>query len=148
MSRQWLASGVVEAPVQAVFAALLAVGPAAGAHPNPANPAAPAAPDGVVRYEASAGDGGYTVFVEVDPNRHTLAVHGHWWYRGVYAVRECQQGSLIEYRVRNVATRARWAVPLMQRRLPEQMRRDLAALLQTIGRHLNCLAYAHPDTPY
>jgi hypothetical protein len=145
MSRQWFASGVVEAPVQAVFAALLAVGPAAGAHPKPA---APADPDGVLRYEASVGDAGHTVFVEVDPHRHTLAVQGHWWYRGVYAVHECPQGSLIEYRVRNVATRARWAVPLMQRRLPEQMRRDLAALLQTIGQHLNCATHANPDAPH
>jgi hypothetical protein len=98
--------------------------------------------------EVPVGEAGHTVFAEVDPNRHTLAVQGHWWYRGVHAVGECPQGSLIEYRARNVATRARWAVPLMQRRLSEQMRRDLAALLQAIGRHLNCPAYANPDTPH
>jgi hypothetical protein len=144
MSRQWFASGVVEAPVQAVFAALLAVGPAAGAHPNPAL----ADPDGVLRYEVPVGDAGHTVFVEVDPNQHTLAVQGHWWYRGVHTVRECPQGSLIEYRVHNVATRARWAVPLMQRRLPERIRRDLAAVLQAVGRHLNCPAYANLDAPH
>ena len=35
MSRPWLATGVVEAPVDAVFAALLASGPAAGTQHNP-----------------------------------------------------------------------------------------------------------------
>jgi hypothetical protein len=81
----------------------------------------------------------------VDPKEHSLAVQGNWWYRGVYTVRACPQGSLIEYRVHNAAPRGRWAVPLMQRRLPGQMDRDLAALLQTIGRHLDRPAYPNPD---
>ena len=51
------------------------------------------------------------------------------------------RGSLVEYRVHNIATRGRWVVPLMQRRLPDQMRGALADLLQTIGRHLDCPAY-------
>lgn len=104
---------MVEAPVQAVFTALLAVGPAA---------------------DSTAG---HTVTVEVDHGRHTLAVQGTWWYRGVYTVREHPRGSLVEYRVHNVATHGRWAVPLMQRRLPRQLRRDLAALLESIGRHIH-----------
>jgi hypothetical protein len=85
MSRRWLTTGVVEAPVHTVFSALLAVGPAAGAHDDPAHP----------------------VTVEVDRSRHALAVQGRWWYRGVYAVRECPRGSRVEYRVHNVATRGR-----------------------------------------
>lgn len=139
MSRQWLATGVVEAPVHAVFTALLAVGPAAH------NTNAHADPDGVLRYQAPIGDPAHTITVEVDQHRHTLAIQGRWWYRGVYAVRECPRGSLIEYRVHNIATQGRWAVPLMQRRLPHQMRRDLAALLQAIGRHLNRPAYPSPQ---
>jgi hypothetical protein len=130
MSPQWVATGTVDAPVDAVFAALLAVGPAAGTPPGVSPD-----PDGVLRYQAPIGD--YTADVEVDPNRHTLAVQGHWWYRGVYAVTECPRGSLITYQVHNIATRGRWAVPLMQRRLPQRMRRDLAALVQVIGRHLD-----------
>jgi hypothetical protein len=140
MSRRWSATGVVEAPVDAVFAALLAVGPVAGP-----DPAVTADPDGVQRYHAPIGDPAYTAAVEVDPDRHTLAVQGHWWYRGVYTVRECPRGSLIEYRVHNIATRGRWVVPLMQRRLPHQLRRDLAALLHTIGRHLHRPAYPGPE---
>ena len=72
-------------------------------------------------------------------------VSSHWWYRGVYTVREDPRGSLVEYRVHNIATRGRWAVPLMQRRLPRDMRRDLATLLQTIGQHLDCPAYPSAD---
>jgi hypothetical protein len=140
MSRQWLATGVVEAPVEAVFAALLAVGPAAIAHRDD-----PADADGLLRYEAPIGDTPNAVTVEIDQNRHTLAVQGRWWYRGVYAVREHPRGSLIEYRVHNVATRGRWAVPLMQHRLPHQMRRDLAALLQAISEYLGCPAYSAPN---
>src|SRR5262249_20565011 len=119
MSRQWLASGVVEAPVPAAFAALLAVGPAADAHPDPA----------------------HQITVEVDQNRHTLAVQGRWGDPGAHSVPQCPRGRPVEYRVSNVARRGRWAVPLMQRRLPDDMRRDLAALLETIGRHLGCPAY-------
>jgi hypothetical protein len=145
MSRQWLATGVVEAPVQVVFTALLTVGPAADAHPNPASNNADADSDGVLRYQAPIDNPAHTVTVEVDANQHILTVQGQWWYRGVYTVRECPRGSLIEYRVHNIATHTRWAVPLMQCRLPHHMRRDLAALLQTIGRHLNCAAYPSPD---
>ena len=145
MSRQWLATGVVENPVDVVFAALLTVGPATGAHHDPHDTNSRADSDGVLRYQAPICDPAYTVTVEVDQHRHTLAVQGQWWYRGVYTVRECPRGSLVEYRVHNVATRGRWAVPMMQRRLPHHIRRDLAALLQTIGRHLDCPAYPNPE---
>jgi hypothetical protein len=145
VSRQWLATGVVQAPVDVVFAALLTVGPAAVTHHDPHDTKARADSDGVLRYQAPIGDPAHPVTVEVDQHRHTLAVQGHWWYRGVYTVRECPRGSLVEYRVHNVATRGRWAVPLMQHRLPHHMRRDLAALLQTIGRHLDCPAHPTPE---
>jgi len=146
MSRQWLATGVVEAPVNAVFAALLAAGPAADAHHNPAhNTNASGDSDAILRYQAPIGNPPYTATVEVDQKRHTLAIQGHWWYRGVYTVREDPRGSMVEYRVHNIATRGRWAVPLMQRRLPRDMRRDLATLLQAIGQHLDCPAYLSAD---
>jgi hypothetical protein len=138
MSRQWLVCGVVEAPPEAVFAALLDVGPIAGAHREPDTSTDAG---GVQRYRASIGEPASTVNVEVDQREHMLAVQGNWWYCGVYTVRPCPDGSRLEYRVHNVATYLRWAVPLMQRRLPRQMHDDLAALLQTIGRHLNCAAH-------
>jgi polyketide cyclase/dehydrase/lipid transport protein len=146
MSRPWLASGLVEAPVDMVFAALLAVGPVADAHPDPASGNTGVDPGGMRRYRATIGDAATTITVEVDPDRHILAVQGNWWYRGVYTVSERPPGSLIEYRVHNIAARGRWAVPLMQHRLPDQMRRNLDALLRAIGRHLNRRAYLKPDS--
>src|SRR5207248_3328831 len=96
MSRQWFAAGVVEAPVNAVFAALLAAGPAADAHHNPAhNTNASGDSDAILRYQAPIGSPPYTATVEVDQKRHTLAIQGHWWYRGVYTVREDPRGSLV-----------------------------------------------------
>jgi hypothetical protein len=145
MSRPWSATGVVEAPVHAVFAALLAVGPTTGAHHHPADNTTRGDPNGVLRYQASIGERAYTVTVEVDQTSHTLAVQGHWWYRGVYSVRECARGSLVEYHVHNVATHGRWVVPLMQRRLSHRISRDLADLLQNIGKHLDRPAYPSPD---
>jgi hypothetical protein len=138
VSRQWLARGVVEAPAATVFTAWLEIGPIAGASRQPD---ALTDSDGVQRYQASIGEPGSSITVEVDQHRHTLAVKGNWWYRGVYTVYEGPGGSQLDYHVHNVATHLRWAVPLMQRGLPQQMQRDLIRLLHTIGRHLNCAAY-------
>jgi hypothetical protein len=78
MSRQWLATGAAEAPVNAVFATLLAAGPVAGAHHNPAhNTNAAVDSDGILRYQAPIGNPPNTATVEVDQNRHTLAIQGH-----------------------------------------------------------------------
>jgi len=144
MSRPWRAGGVVEAPAAVVFRTLLDVGPTAGARRQPETVTDT---DGIQRYQASVGEPGSTITVEVDQRRHMLAVQGNWWYRGVYTVHPRPGGSWLEYRVHNVATHLRWAVPLMQRRLPQEMRRDLTTLLHTIGRHLDCAAYLSPDNP-
>jgi hypothetical protein len=144
MSRHWSANAIVEARVPNVFAALLAVGPTSDAHSDPTADSPGVDSDGLRRYRPTGGDPATTVTVEVDPGRHTLVVQGNWWYRGVYTVIERPHGCLIEYRVYNVATRAQWAVPVMQYRLPGRMRRDLDALAQAIGRYLNCRAYLDP----
>ena len=69
-----------------------------------------------------------TVTVEVDPTRRTLAVRGHWWYRGVHTVTPHLRGSLLDYRVHNAAWWGRWMVPLMQWRRPWRMHRGEVAL--------------------
>jgi len=142
MSRRWVARGSVQAPPHAVFTALLDVGPVAGARTVDGTVTDSG---GVRRYRASIGEPASTLSVEVDAEHRTLAVQGNWWYRGVYTVHSGADGSQVEYRVHNVADRLAWAVPLMQRRLPRQLRRDLAALLERIGRHLNCPAHLLPD---
>ncbi|OXM62960.1 hypothetical protein [Amycolatopsis vastitatis] len=82
--------------------------------------------------------GPYPMRMDVDRERGFLAVQGGWWYRAEYrvtpdvtpdpAARNCRcppvawktgaarsGGARIEYRVLNVASRARWAVPLANR---------------------------------
>jgi hypothetical protein len=75
----------------------------------------PAAPDSVfaqvIEVVKGAGGGRF----EVDRERRTVAVQGGWWYRGEYQVDPAGDGSRLTHRVRNVATRGRWAVPLANR---------------------------------
>jgi hypothetical protein len=72
----------------------------------------PAHPDSVlaqvVRVVRDAGGGR----IEVDHERRTVAVQGGWWYRGEYQVEAVDDGARLTHRVRNVARRGRWAVPL------------------------------------
>jgi hypothetical protein len=53
--------------------------------------------------------------VEVDHDRRLVAVQGGWWYRGEYQVDPTGDGARLTHRVRNIASRARWAVPLANR---------------------------------
>lgn len=78
--------------------------------------AAVAAPPDVVlaRVEAAIRDAGGGR-VEVDRERRTVAVQGGWWYRGEYQVDATADGARLTHRVRNVARRGRWAVPLANR---------------------------------
>lgn len=74
-----------------------------------------AAPDAVllrlVEVVREAGGGR----VEVDHDRRLVAVQGGWWYRGEYQADPADGGTRLTHRVRNVASRARWAVPLANR---------------------------------
>jgi hypothetical protein len=118
-----------------VYAALLEVGPIPGVERLAGEHDGDAA-GRVARFEAPIGDPRYPVQVEIDWAARSLAMQGNWWYRGVYSVREHPRGSIVEHEVVNIATRGRWVVPLMQRRLPGQIRRDLAVVVQAIARRL------------
>jgi hypothetical protein len=148
VSRRWAVAGVVQAPADEVFARLCAIGPAgSGQLAGPPGSGTTTGTDGVLRYTALIGQPPVTtVTVQVDPTRRTLAVQGHWWYRGVHMVTPHPRGSLLAYRVHNVASRGRWMVPLMQWRLPRQMRRDLDQLLVMLGQQLRCAAYRLADS--
>jgi hypothetical protein len=79
---------------------------------------------------------GSRVTVTVDPASNTVAQQGEWWYRGVYQVEADPRGSRVEFRVLNVAPRARWAVRFVARgplaaapaQFADQMRRLAEAL--------------------
>jgi hypothetical protein len=149
VSPRWTVAGVVEAPADEVFACVCAIGPAGSGHlAGPPGPGTTTGTDGALRYTAPIGQPPVaTVTVEVDPARRTLAVQGHWWYRGVHTVAPHPRGSLVQYRVHNVASWGRWMVPLMQWRLRTRMRRDLDQLLRMIGERLGCAAYRVQGSP-
>jgi hypothetical protein len=67
----------------------------------------------------------------------TLTVEGGWWYRGEYTLLPCAAGTQVTYRVYNVATRARWLVPLVNRLyigFPAATRQGFAETLRALTR--------------
>jgi hypothetical protein len=131
----WTVSGMVAAPVAQVWAVLLASTPLLS--PADKQAAARAAgPEPFIAACAQPGGGR----VEVDPRRHRLAVQGEWWYRGEYTVEPHPRGSLVVYRVYNIAPGAGWwAAQLVQGPgHARTMRAHLQELLQGIGDHLRC----------
>jgi hypothetical protein len=83
------------------------------------------------------------VRAEADPAGRTLVVSGQWWYRGEYTVRDAEGGSLLEYRMDNVAPRAtRWLVPLVAgRALRSSAQPMFERQLAYIGTRLSARAY-------
>lgn len=135
---QWSVSGVIEAPVEQVWAALLDLTPELSEADkqviaqNPPEQSYLARPPGAVK----AG-------TEVDVQHHSIATQGEWWYRGVTSVEPHSRGSLVTYRVTNVAPGVGWwAAQLVQG--PEHarsMKTILEQLLNTIGKKLACNTY-------
>jgi len=67
---------------------------------------------------------------------NVLAFQGEWWYRGEYTLDPRGQGTQVTYRVYNVATRARWAVPLINRLFigfSQTTRKGFAEILKVIA---------------
>ncbi|MEU4447206.1 hypothetical protein AB0K14_37670 [Actinosynnema sp. NPDC050801] len=86
----------------------------------------------VVQVVHDAGGG----WIEVDRARRTVAVQGGWWYRGEYEVEAVGGGARLTHRVRNVAARGRWAVPLANRLFigfRARTERNFAALVTTLS---------------
>jgi len=111
MTQLLVLHAVVEAPCEQVSGLLLDVRPGGRS---------PIAVRGTVE-ETDTGNefvvvhDGSRVAVTVDPASHTIAQQGEWWYRGVYQVEPDQRGSRVEFRILNVAPRARWAVRFVAR---------------------------------
>ncbi|WP_202638773.1 hypothetical protein [Bailinhaonella thermotolerans] len=134
-------SGVVAAPVEEVAALLLDVRPGAAGPGNAEVLAGLGA-----SYTVTGGPDRFTaagpsrVTVEVDRAARTVAVQGGWWYRGEYALTAVPGGTRVSHRVRNVASRARWAVPLANRffaGFEAATRAAFAALLTRVGDRLS-----------
>ena len=71
-----------------------------------------ASPDSVLAQVIDVVRGAGGGRIEVDRDRRLVAVQGDWWYRGEYQVDPAGDGARLTHRVRNVARRGRWAVPL------------------------------------
>ncbi|GAA3000971.1 hypothetical protein [Streptosporangium longisporum] len=138
------AAGVVGAPPGEVGRLLLTVRPG------------PVGPDNLWLLTAHGGvvSGGperftlstpaHAMTVEVTGNGgDTIAVQGGWWYRGEYTVTPHPEGTLVTHRVRNVANRWRWGVPLANRffvGFRRDTRAGFADGLRRIGDELGCPA--------
>jgi hypothetical protein len=104
--------GLVEAPIDAVFAAGLRLIP---------------------------GGGNYRT---VDRERRLIVLQGAWWYRGETTFTPDDRGTKVQYAVYNVAEVARWASPgrVLQLRLTGALRRTLPELLTALSAELHCPA--------
>lgn len=77
--------------------------------------------------------------IEADAERKVLAVSGHWWFRGEYAVSRHEPGSLIVYNMFNAAPSfIRWLVPLvaghaMRASARPMVGRQVAAIASPLG---------------
>lgn len=131
-------TGVVEADRDRVWDALLESSP----YLTPQTRERIAAGRGTLRFpaDAAAGPGLTGVNVEVDKDRHTLAISGQWWFRGVYRVSPQGADALLRYQVFNVAPAAtRWLVPLVAGpALRASARPQFERVLADIGSLLGC----------
>jgi hypothetical protein len=79
------------------------------------------------------------ISVEIDRQGHWLATQGEWWYRGVHSVTPHEHGSLLLYRVYNIAPgMSRWLVPLATRNYHPLLQKSFQDLLHQLGDHLHC----------
>jgi len=83
--------------------------------------------------------------IELDRRGRRVTVQGDWWFRGVYTLEPHPGGTLVAYRVFNIARRWRWMVPLvlLQYRLSGQLAGmlDVSDLVSRLGERLRCRAY-------
>lgn len=73
----------------------------------------------------------------------TVSLQGGWWYRGEWSVAAHPEGTLLVYRVYNVAGSPYWTVALANKLFigyGKQTRRAAAASLARLGEELACPA--------
>jgi hypothetical protein len=130
----WQAAGVVEAPVDRVWEALLATHTELTTADRRAI-AEHRAPQPLVLAPRAAEHGRITV----DPGQRWIATEGAWWYRGVLTVERQAESSLLSYRVANIAPGSgRWIAQLVQapahvREMPATLQRLLTAIGIRLG---------------
>jgi len=84
---------------------------------------------------------GSTITVTLDRAARSIAQQGEWWYRGVTSVEPDERGSLVLYRIFNVAPGHRWAVRFASRGPLAAAPTAFAKVLGGLGEQLDCAAY-------
>jgi hypothetical protein len=87
------------------------------------------------------------VTVAVDHAAGTLSVQGGWWYRGETSVRQHPRGTLVTYRILDIAPQGRWATWLVSRRPLRDAPGLFATGLAATGRRLGVPAYVIDPGP-
>jgi hypothetical protein len=132
----WLVTGVVEAPVDAVWPALLGVAPEVAGM----DVAALAALDAPRTFAVPLGQPPVSMtHVAVDPVRREVSQQGGWWYRGAVAVTPHPDGSEVTRSITNVASPATgWLVRFVHRHDERAFRAAHEALLRAVASRLAC----------
>jgi len=84
---------------------------------------------------------GSTITVTLDRASRSITQQGEWWYRGVTSVEPDERGSLVLYRIFNVAPGHRWAVRFVSRGPLAAAPTAFAKVLGGLGEQLDCAAY-------
>jgi hypothetical protein len=126
---QWSVTGLVEAPVEKVWQAVLEANHLTDIVRN-------ARQTPIITEDEHAGR------TEIDPQKHTVLRQGHWWYRGIHSVEAHPRGSLIRYDVWNIAPGVGWwAAQMVQGpQHAREMQGIMRESLQMIGKRLGCRA--------
>ncbi|XVV12111.1 hypothetical protein ACQP2X_46080 [Actinoplanes sp. CA-131856] len=137
MSELLALRGVVEATPEAVAAVLLDVRPGGRS---------PIAVTGTIE-ETDVGDqfevvqDGSKISVAIDRPARSVTIEGAWWYRGVTSVEPDERGSLVRFRMFNIAEGTGWAVRFVSRGPINAAPRQFAETLSRLGAELNTRAW-------
>lgn len=147
----WSAAGVVESPLDDVADLVLRAEAGQLLADSCLIPPTHASPGiilsgGPVRFGVvPQGLSAPTMFIEVDRARRTLTLEGRWWFRGVFSFEPHPDGTLVVYRVYDIARTARWLVPLLLLRYRLSgtldggtVQSQVHAFVSSIGRRLGC----------
>jgi hypothetical protein len=137
---QWMVAGTITAPIAAVWKELIAISPGL----SPAEKSILTYNDPPPHFTTTVGKSGEgRIHIAVNTPQRSIVVEGEWWYRGMYTVEPHVLGSLLRYRVYNIAPGVGWwAAQLVQgpahaRAMPGQFQQ----LLTTIGNNLGAATH-------
>jgi hypothetical protein len=82
----------------------------------------------------------YADALSIDKAHRSVTLTGHWWHRGTHTVDSHPHGSLVTYRVSNIARVARTLAVVQRPLYAKEMRCDFELMLSLIGGHDGCLS--------